>query len=480
MRSFTRRLMIPLAAAALLTGCATALVTVEDEEQIGAKVAGDVLNQIGLYDSEGLQRYVTAVGNRLVAELGETPYEFRFGVIEQFEPNAFAAPGGYIFISRGLLSLMNSEDELAGVLAHEISHVTERHFARRAGRSVVPGLLSLPGKAVGVVSEDLGNLINAPIDVAGEVFIATYSRSQELEADREGMRLAARAGYDPVALAAALDRLSKSVELATGESEKFRYTDSHPSTPTRLADIDSEGGRLTFESRPTIAGDSGYFGQIDGLWWGLEVPSRGIFEGQQFLHPDLNFTMTFPEGWETLNTPRFVGAVDREAPALIVAGGMYAPVDPAQLGESLVEKMSEKGEMVPAEARRVTIGTAKWPAYLVRFEDATGDETVNIYYLFVTNPEMTFTVIGFGADRYRDVLQGAALSMRNLTEEERESIAGLRVRIVEAQASESLDALAERSDSVVSAQAIAVINGLDAGGELPTGQAVKVILREPY
>ena len=107
------------------------------------------------------------VGQRLVDALGETPYTFQFAVVDQFEPNAFASPGGYIYISRGLLAQMNHEAELAGVLAHEISHVTQRHHARQIGRSVGAGLFILSGRAVGVVSKNLGNIINAPIEAAG-------------------------------------------------------------------------------------------------------------------------------------------------------------------------------------------------------------------------------------------------------------------------------------------------------------------------
>ena len=229
----------------LVGGCVTTVVSPELETAAGTAMSQQVADQIGLYQDPVLARYVDSVGQRLVSELGDTPYKFRFAVVDQFEPNAFASPGGYIYISRGLLAQMNSEDELAGVLAHEISHVTQRHHARQVGRSLGAGLLTLPGRAVGVVSEDLGNMINTPIEYAGQVYLASYSRGQESEADQYGLRLAARAGYKPLALADALEGIERTLYLMTGEKREATYLDTHPTTPERVAGINSLAATLT-------------------------------------------------------------------------------------------------------------------------------------------------------------------------------------------------------------------------------------------
>lgn len=114
------------------------------------------------------------------AMVNDPRWPFRFQIVNQSEPNAFAIPGGGIYVSRGLLALVEREDELAGVLAHEIAHVTQRHSAKQQRKGILPGLLSLPGNVVGnVVGEDLGALINAPIDTVGGAWLSHYSRSQE-------------------------------------------------------------------------------------------------------------------------------------------------------------------------------------------------------------------------------------------------------------------------------------------------------------
>ena len=168
------RVIVSLPAILLLAaGCSsTGNITVADEEQAGSQLARQVENQVGYYNDTYLKNYVDSIGRRLVAVLGPTPYSFRFQIIDQAEPNAFATPGGYVYVSRGLLALINSEDELAGILAHEISHVTERHHAQQAQRSTLPGLLTVPGNVVGsVVSPDVGKAINAPLERAGQVYL---------------------------------------------------------------------------------------------------------------------------------------------------------------------------------------------------------------------------------------------------------------------------------------------------------------------
>ena len=172
-----------------------------DIEQ-GAEVAKLVEQQIGLCSLPETQGYLQQVGGRLVAAAGDPRWKFTFQIVDQEEPNAFAIPGGGIYVSRGLLILTEREDELVGVLAHEIAHVTQRHSARQQRKGILPALLSLPCRVVGgVASEDFGALINAPVDVVGGVWLSRYSRSQESEADRIGIRTAAQAGYDSAALA---------------------------------------------------------------------------------------------------------------------------------------------------------------------------------------------------------------------------------------------------------------------------------------
>jgi predicted Zn-dependent protease len=462
----------------LLGGCATSIISPELEDQVGTEMAYQVQDQIGLYPDEPLHAYVNAVGERLVQALGPSPYTFRFAVVDQIEPNAFAAPGGFIYISRGLLAQMNSEAELAGVLAHEISHVTRRHHAKQIGRTVGAGLLTLPGRAVGVVSEDVGNMINAPIEAAGEVYLSSFSREQELDADAQGLQLAAAAGYAPMALAEALEGIERSLTFLTGETHEADYLDTHPTTPARVADIQRKSARLTVQPQPPLADRAALLAHLDGLWCGPQNPQGGVFVEQLFLNADLNFAIRFPDGWETINTPRFVGAGREDGAAFIALGPAPHQASLAELGDAVVENMRQRTGLEPALRRRIEDG--RWPAELVRYDDNSGEQTVSLYYLFVKAPGDTFRLIAMGLEQYREQLRATALSLAPLSEQQRDMISGHRLRLVIPRANESLEQLSARSGNRWPPAYTAIVNGLDDGAPLPVGAPLKIMKLERY
>jgi len=452
--------------------------TQKDKEQ-GAEVARQVEEQIGIYETPVTTDYIRAIGERLVANLKDREFDFQFQIADQWEPNAFALPGGYIYFSRGLLILANQEGEIAGVLGHEISHVTERHSARQQERAIVPGLLSLPGAIVGsVVSEDLGNLINSPINMIGKVSLAGYSRKQESQADKLGMHLSAKSGYDPLLLASSLEQLEKDVEMLTDRKREFSIFDSHPMTPDRVEDVHDEANDLNWTKKSDIVKNRAEFlKKLDGLYY-TENPAQGIFHGQKFLHPDLNFTITFPGDWLTVNTPSLVGAYRENNEAMIFISAIGKATDPEQLGKALVNELQNKHNKRAESAEPVKVG--EWPGYLVKFNDTSGSETAHIYYLWVTIRDLTYTLIGAGADQYKEDLRKAVLSLRPLTSEERNSIIGIRLRIATAQAGETLTELSQRTGNVWKADYTAMINNFPENEKLEEGQLIKIAREEQY
>lgn len=477
-RSITPWLAILLLLAA---GCSsTGGVTVADEEQAGSQLARQVENQVGYYNDTYLKNYVDSVGRRLVAELGPTPYSFRFQIIDQAEPNAFATPGGYIYLSRGLLALINSEDELAGILAHEISHVTERHHAKQAQRSTLPGLLTIPGNVVGsVVSPDVGKTINAPLERAGQVYLSSFGREQETEADTRGMQLAARAGYDPAALGAALDTLEQTVTRLTGQARRFSWVDSHPMTPGRIAKVDKVAAGLSWQAGAPFARDrAGVYKRLDGLLWGNENPASGFFRDQLFLQPDMGFAMAFPAGWDTLNTPRFVGARRPDNRALIILGSAGPPAPPAAYAEAFIAELEKQAGVTPDETDAFEIGD--WPGHFVRMRDTSGGEPASIYYLWVLAGRNMFEIIAAGLESETEVMREAVFSLRQMTDDERDSVVSYRVRSVIASDGDTLSAIGRREANQWDEDLTAIVNGLDANAPLEPEQPIKILRAEPY
>lgn len=444
----------------------------------GAEVAQLVEQQIGLYSMPEAEAYIREVGGRLVAAANDARWNFSFHIVDQFEPNAFSIPGGGVYVSRGLLALVDREDELAGVLAHEIAHVTRRHSARQQREGIIPGLLSVPSRIVGgVVSEDLGALINAPVDLVGGAWLSQYSRRQEIEADEVGLATAAKAGYDPAALGDILARLDRDLASQTGQERSFSIFDSHPMTETRLKDIRQRAARLTPAARSGVAPDPVLlWKKLDGMWWG-QNPEAGVFHQNQFLHPSLGFTITFPSGWKHRNTPRFVLSTHPRQEALLMLAVEERELDLQAAGEKLVRQMRGTAGLSPASALKTSIG--QFPAYVVTYQQHSGLTAVSLRFAWVAMAGKTYQLIGRAPENDQEALRSAAFTLRPLTDLERATITGKRLRMVTARSGERLVDLGARSGNVWSPAYTALVNALDTEQVLRDGQWVKIARTEP-
>jgi predicted Zn-dependent protease len=450
----------------------------KDVEQ-GAEVAQMVEQQIGLYSQPGTEGYVAAVGSRLASAADDPRWNFGFHIVDQAEPNAFAVPGGGIYISRGLLALVNREDELAGVLGHEIAHVTERHSARQQRKGFLPGLLSLPGNLVStVVSEDLGELINTPLDAVGGAWMSHYSRGQESDSDRLGIRTAAKAGYDPAALADMLLRLQQDIGTRTGQEQKFSFFASHPMTESRLKKIRSQAAKLQPVPKPGIAPDkASLYSQLDGLWWG-ENPQAGVFRKEQFLQPTIGFTIHLPQGWKHQNTPRYLVSVDPKQEAMLLLAVAKKAAEPQTMGDAFIQQMRKKAGIEPVSSRKASVG--EFPAFVTTYLDRSGRTPTYLHYAWVTMNGTTYQMTGLAPERHRESLKNAALSLRPLTDTERGSVTGKRLRVVAAREGERLENLGARCGNIWTPAYTALVNGLNTEMTLEPGYLVKIAREERW
>jgi len=450
--------------------------SIELDKKLGAENAELVEIYMGLYPNEAMTDYIRSVGNRLVAALDENPFEFQFHIADDPVPNAFALPGGYIYVTRGILSLTTTEDELACIMGHEIIHVIDRHSIKQMRSSILPHMLELPGAIVGtVVNEDLGNLLNTPITTSNRLFLSSYSRKHETASDTKGIELASKAGYDPNAMATILDRLSRAIELITNEEEKKSYFDDHPYTPDRVDKINKTITKLSWEERTKFSED--FPAPLDGMVFGSN-PRKGLFQKQVFLHPELNFTITFPEGWETSNQPTTVSAIHQDRQAGIFLGLEDPSKSPEEYARIFEQAMEEKYGEKPSisESRTVNNHTG----YLISMEDKTGDETMYIHILWLQMNDLSFKLIGIAPRSLEPDLRNTALSLRTLTLEERNSIDVYTVRIVKANKNETIEEISARSSNVVNTSITAVMNGIEEDAKLKNKQVVKIVLREKY
>jgi len=291
------------------------LVNASEEKQIGLREHPKILAQFGgVYDDPRAAGYVAAIGSRLAAA-SETPsLGFTFTLLDSPIVNAFALPGGYVYISRGLMALAGDEAELASVLGHEIGHVVARHSAQRQSQAMLAQLgVGLLGVVGGRESTQLAGT------VAG-LYLRGYSRDQELEADMLGVRYLRRTRYDVGAMASFLERMransrleAQIAERSPDDVDQFDITATHPRTADRVQRAISLSGGKSDGRRHKSA----YLDQIDGMIFG-DGPEQGYTLGQRYAHPKLRFEFTVPNGYKLQNRPDRVAAASKGDKAAII------------------------------------------------------------------------------------------------------------------------------------------------------------------
>jgi predicted Zn-dependent protease len=306
-------LSVAAAAMAVWAGCATNPVTGSrefnlmseaQEIAIGQELDPQVRQEMGVYRDENVQRYVEELGLKLARSSQRPDLPWHFTVVDVTAVNAFALPGGYIYITRGLLSYLNDEAELVGVLGHEIGHVTARHAARQYSRATGA---NIGLAAIGIFfpgARPVGQLAGVG---AGLLFLK-YSRDDELQADRLGAEYAVGLGWDPQGVPDLLTTLARIDDVADRKGVPS-YLATHPDPLDRVERIAPTVSSLTaaHTGPPLSVNRAGYLEQIDGLVVG-DNPEEGVLRGSTFLHPDLRFALDFPEGWQVSNSPEQVVA----------------------------------------------------------------------------------------------------------------------------------------------------------------------------
>lgn len=449
------------------------------DKKLGAENALGVEREMGLYKHDSLQRLVTLVGEKLVARLTKNPFEFKFFLVDSPEPNAFALPGGYIYVTRGILVLVQSEDELAGIMAHEIIHVTQRHSVKQMKKGVLPSILKIPGNLINAVTgTHLGNVINAPIELTSKAFISKYSRGHESEADRYGIQLAASAGYQPAALADALNRLSKTIEAMTGKAERHNYFSDHPYTPSRETAIrNSSPNYKPVNPAPITKSKLQFLSQFEGLCFGLN-PQQGVFKDSLFIQPDLEFSWLTPAGWNTMNKPSLVAAYTEKGDGLVAMGVTDGKKKAHDIGSEAKEKATQAKGSILLAARDTTINS--FPAYLIRLKSTQGKDEAIMEIIWLDFNSAVFQLAAVSSKELAPVAHQALTSFRAATIHEVAIVPIYQLHVALSNKEETIQHLSERTGNQINPGFTSIINGIAADASLGTNQPIKVIKVRAY
>jgi predicted Zn-dependent protease len=476
-RSFLKLTLFCASLAVVIGGCAH---STDWDKKVGADAAKELASDDGLYDDAKLTAYVNDTGQQVVNQVSNKPYDFQFHIIDQPVANAFSLPGGYVYVTRGLLALTNSQDELACVLGHETTHVIKRHAAQRMEAATVPEIFALPGAVVGTISPLAGGLLAAPAEGVGGLFLAGYSRDQEREADRVGQELAARAGFDPHGMPEFLDRLGQFETLSSNPKDPRipSIFQTHPQTPERVAATRQRADELAAEIKPPPSPHDrdAYVAVLDGLVL-HDNPAVGLFVGDAFLHPVMGFAFTAPHGWTDVNMPVAVVVVSPKQDAAVLLDRPPGVTTPDQGAQQFIAELNRQHITAPA-VESVTIGDL--PARRISLSQQDSGTTDYLEVTWAQLRGVTYRLVAVAASSNLDTVRNVVTSFHDLTPAERASIKITRLRVTEALPGETLADVSKRMDNQWDAKTTAVMNGIDENAPLRPGQRIKVAQTEAF
>jgi len=432
-----------------LSACATNPVTgksdftlVSENEEIrqGRSFHQQIITAYGVYDDPELQQYVNGIGQELASRSHRAHLNFTFTVLDSPDINAFALPGGYVYITRGIMAYLDSRAELAGVLGHEIGHVTARHSVRQQSGQMASTLLSVLITAT-TGQSGLGDLSNQ----LGTGMIRGYGREHELEADRLGAEYLHLSGYDPEIMLEVIGVLKDQevYEQALAKKENrdpnvyHGVYSTHPRNDDRLKTVVRAARNLSVQTYRD-SDQSGYFGKIDGMMWGPSI-KQGILANNLFTHPELAFSLQLPETWEANNYPEFLQAKNPQGGAIVQIGVTSLEKDESL--EGLLKRMSNNKELEVSKNKNGVSAN-------IMAKPRDGDEQPARIGAIALDNSLALTLLGTSAaDKFAETeraLLGINQSFRRLSQAQIDATEVPRLQIVSSKF-QSFETLAEQS-----------------------------------
>lgn len=456
----------------------------EEAKKLGAQEHPKIVKEFGgVYEDPEIGAYVASIAGRLAGQSGQPATSFTFTVLNSHIVNAFALPGGYVYITRGTLALANNEAEAAGVLGHEIGHVIAKHSEQRYDRSVFTNLGLAAGSILGSIflGQGAGEVIGQIGQVAGGAYLASFSRENEFEADLIGVRLLAAVGYAPDAQAAFLQSLSDHSELATkmaGQAGRDRVMDlfaTHPRGPDRVKAAIEEA--RAYPQDPIYRRDI-YLDRIDGMLFG-DDPKEGVVRGHTFAHPDLRLSFSVPQDWRISNTPNAVIAIHKD-------GRLQFDIErdkkKVQASRSALDYLTRF--WVPnlrlQQAESITVNGMPAATGFARVQSKSGG-SADIRFVavgFPTDDIVRFAIIApaGGLSKIEAQMIKSVNTLKYLTEAEAKAIKPLRLKVVPVQPGDTVETLAEKMPLAQhKLEQFRVLNGLREGEAIQPGQRVKTV-----
>lgn len=442
------------------------LVSEAQEIAMGREAHPQIVAQFGLYPDEELQKYLSRLGQELAAESERPDLPWTFTLLDDPLVNAFALPGGFIYMTRGIMAHLNSEAELVGVLGHEIGHVTARHGASQMSKQMLAQIGFVAGMvAAPELAQSYGGLAQ---QLAGLLFLK-YGRDDEKQADALGFRYSKNSGWDPRALEGVFDTLGR-VSAAAGGGGMPAWASTHPAPENRSELIRARVAEEGIGDGELRVDRDGYLRRLDGMVYGPD-PRQGFFKDGAFYHPEMAFQMRFPEGWPTQNTRQMVAGINPDRNAIVQL--TLRPEDNLQTAaENFFSQQGiERGQRWNDMRHDPSL------AYAFQARDERGVPQVGGVVAFIKQGDLILQLAGYGRS---DTLRGSANAIRqtlssfaDLRDRRLLSVQPMRLEVERASSGTSLQAVARNSS--VDQSDLELINAMDGAGSFPQGSLFKTV-----
>ncbi len=453
------------------------------EKQEGAKYHPEILKEFGEPMQSPQTAYVVRVGKNIALQsgLGNAESDFNVTLLNSSVNNAFAIPGGYVYITRQLVALCNSEAEMAGVLGHEVGHTAARHSKKRQKNSTIASILGVGGAILGSVLGDNGGLagvlgsgLKQYSGTFAQLFSLSYSRGQEEQADDYGIRYLSKAGYDATALSSMLNSLAMQTAIdarVAGQSSGAvpEWASTHPDPAKRVVRALTRAKAYPVS---TLRKSDTHFAAINGMLYG-DDPAQGVVEGQDFLHRDIRMKFTVPTGFGMQNGSKAVSINGNGGQAIFTQGAFNGDRE-AYVAAAFKSVSGDQQSVTPGFVNRTTINgiPAFYSTAVVRTQQGQRELTVFAYEWNANTAYHFVTVSAANTQPFNNMFQ----SMSRLSSAQAAAIKSRKLKVVTVARGDSVTSLAAKmAYTTLQTERFLALNGLSGRTALTTGQKVKIV-----
>ena len=444
------------------------LVSKGQEIEMGKQADPEITAFFGLYEDPRLQRFINDKGNEMARESHQPDLDYEFKIVDSPVVNAFAVPGGYVYFTRGIMAHFNNEAEFAGVLGHEIGHITARHSAKQQSRAVMAELGLIVGS---VISETFAQFADIGRTGLGILFLK-YGRDAERESDKLGVEYSTKIGYDAHQMANFFNTIGR-IQHQSGETVPD-FLSTHPNPGDRYKRVGelADNWKNELNASNLKVNRNEYLRLIDGLVYG-EDPRQGYVVNSVFYHPELKFSFPIPQNWIVQNTPQQVQMAPSDGQSLLLL-----TLSPDKDLETAGNALLENYQLTLVSSEKITVNGFNAVTFVA--DQVQQNQTLRILVYLIQDNELIYTFMGLSLEQtfnnYLPVFTSTMSNFKRLTDPSKINVKPDRIKIIEVTKRTTLSgALQEAGMPAQRFEELAILNGMDIQQTLSPGMLIKVI-----